>query len=123
MGESKKRVVLVGHCGPDSYALRSAVGAAAVGAEVVFANDEAELERQMAGASLLLVNRVLDGGFEDNGGIELIRRLAATGARVMLVSNFEDAQAEAERAGALPGFGKRTMYAAETKERITRALA
>lgn len=122
MGEQTRKVVLVGHCGPDSYALRSAVGAAAVGAEVIFANDEAELAKVRQGASLFLVNRVLDGGFESDGGIELIGKLAAAGAKVMLVSNFADAQAEAERAGAMPGFGKKTMYATETKERIIRAL-
>ena len=122
MSDGKKKVVLVGHCGPDSYALKSAVSAAANGAEVVFAQDEAELAAHGKGAALLLVNRVLDGGFEDDSGIALIGKLAAAGARVMLVSNFTDAQAEAEKAGALPGFGKKTMYAAETKERIAKAL-
>lgn len=123
MSDGKKKVVLVGHCGPDSYALRSAVGAAAPGVEVVFANDDQELAKVEGSASLLLVNRVLDGDFADTSGMSLIGRLAARGARVMLVSNFPEAQAEAEKAGALPGFGKKTMYAAETKVRIERALA
>jgi len=123
MAESKLRIVMVGHCGPDSYALKSAVGSAVPGAEVVFANDEKKLAESVKGAALLLVNRVLDGDFADDGGIELIGKLAATGANVMLVSNYPDAQEEAEKAGALPGFGKTTMYAAETKERIRAAVA
>lgn len=123
MSAGKKKVVTVGHCGPDSSALKSAVGRAAPGAEVVFANDETGLEEALKGASLLLVNRVLEGDFSDDEGIELVRRLAAAGAKVMLVSNYPDAQEEAEKAGALPGFGKTTMYAAETKERIRAAVA
>jgi len=120
--KGRTRIVLVGHCGPDSYALKSAVGMAAAGSDVIFANDDAALAREAPGAALLLVNRVLDGDFADEGGIKLIGKLAGLGAKVMLVSNYPDAQAEAERAGALPGFGKTTMYAAETKERIARAL-
>ena len=41
---------------------------------------------------------------------------------MMLVSNFEDAQAEAEAAGALPGFGKTQMYDPRTRERILGAV-
>jgi len=123
MSEAKKRVVLVGHCGPDSYALRSAVSSAAPGVEVVFANDDAELEKIAQGSSLLLVNRVLDGDFAEESGMALIGRLAANGAKVMLVSNFPEAHAEAEKLGALPGFGKKTMYAPETKAKLEQAMA
>jgi two-component system, chemotaxis family, chemotaxis protein CheY len=118
---SKMKVVLVGHCGPDAYALRSAVRTALPEVEFVTANDEAELAKAREGADLLLVNRVLDGDF-DTGGIELVGKLAAAGARVMLISNYADAQAEAERAGALPGFGKTTMYSEEAKLRLRAAL-
>ncbi len=117
-----KKIVLVGHCGPDSYALRSAVRTAAPETEIVSADDDAALEKARPEGILFLVNRVLDGGFVDEGGIELAGKLAAAGKRVMLVSNFADAQAEAERAGALPGFGKKSMYAPETQERIRAAL-
>jgi hypothetical protein len=121
MSESRKKVVLVGHCGPDAYALRSAVRTAVPEAEFVAANDDEQLVKASDGADLLLVNRVLDGDFPA-GGIELIGRLAAAGAKVMLISNYEDAQAEAERAGALPGFGKTSMYSEEAKERLRSAL-
>jgi two-component system, chemotaxis family, chemotaxis protein CheY len=116
-------VVLVGHCGPDSWALKSAVGSAIPGARVVSANDQPELERAMETADLLLVNRQLDGAFDADSGADLIRAIrAAKGPGAMLISNFPEAQAEAEAAGALPGFGKTAMYAAETKRRLRAAL-
>jgi two-component system, chemotaxis family, chemotaxis protein CheY len=118
-------IVLVGHCGPDSYALRSAVGRAAPGARVVSADDSASLAAHLPNADLLLVNRLLEGGtFQTHSGIELIASLTATAATpCMLISNLADAQAEAEAAGALPGFGKAQMYSDEARERIRTALA
>jgi two-component system chemotaxis response regulator CheY len=120
------RIALVGHCGPDSYALRSAMGSAVPGSEVVFASDEEALAAELARADLLLVNRTLDGEFRAGSGLELIRLLRTTypqaRVRIMLVSNYPDAQAEAEAAGALPGFGKREMYAAGTRARVRAAL-
>src|SRR6267142_2034982 len=97
-----KRIVLVGHCGPDSYALRSAVSRMAPGAAVVFAGDDAALEKELSGADLLLVNRMLDGDYALASGVDLIRSLAAQKDRrpaLMLVSNFAESQAEAEAAG------------------------
>ncbi|MEX2219906.1 MAG: hypothetical protein WD749_14235 [Phycisphaerales bacterium] len=120
------RIALVGHCGPDSYALRSAISGFVPGAEVVFAHDDDALAAEVARADLLLINRTLDGSFSDAGGIELVRRLHAAGVRarppLMLVSNFADAQREAEAAGALPGFGKKEMYSQTTRARVRGAL-
>jgi hypothetical protein len=119
------RVVLVGHCGPDSYALRSAVARFVPGAEVVFAHHARALDEELSRADLLLINRTLDGDYDDAGGIELIHRLRARGAakpRLMLVSNYSEAQAQAEMAGAAPGFGKREMNAESTRERLRAAL-
>ena len=121
----RQRILLVGHCGPDSYMLRSAVSGVAPGAAVDFIHDAAALDKALPTASLLLVNRVLDGDFAGGSGIELIRSLTADGSKVpmMLVSNFPQAQAEAEAAGALPGFGKSAAYADETRRRIAYALS
>lgn len=120
---AKKRIALVGHCGPDSYALRSAVGRFVPEADVVFARDEATLEAEVQRADLLLVNRHLDGEFGEPSGIHLIQRLHGAGrARTMLVSNFSEAQAKAEAAGAAPGFGKREMNAEATREKLRGAL-
>src|SRR4051812_17225075 len=90
------RIALVGHCGPDSYALRSAVGRFVPGSEVVFAHHQQALEEELTRADLLLINRTLDGDYEDAGGIELIRRIRQSGAkpRLMLVSNYAEAQAQ-----------------------------
>ena len=60
-----KRVALIGHCGPDSSFLRMAVSRAAKGAQVVAADETAELDRLLSeGVDLLLFNRVLDYGFD-----------------------------------------------------------
>lgn len=125
MAEAAARIVLVGHCGPDSYTLRSAVQRMVPGSVVEFANDEESLRAEIARADLLLVNRVLEGDYTLGMGVELVREVRSGGAArsaVMLVSNFADAQAEAEAAGAAPGFGKRDMSSEETRRRILAAL-
>lgn len=116
-----KTVALVGHCGPDTFALRSAIRSALPGAEVVSVQDEKSLAA--TDADLLLVNRVLDGRFHDGSGLKLIERLASAGPAVMLVSNYPDAQAAAEQAGAAPGFGKSELYSDQMKQRLRDALA
>jgi two-component system, chemotaxis family, chemotaxis protein CheY len=126
MAESPPRIILVGHCGPDSYVLRSAISSAVRGAVVDFAPDDSSLEQELDKASLLLVNRNLDGDYSLGLGVELIAairdRLGNAAPKMMLVSNYPEAQAEAIAAGALPGFGKRDVYADETKARIRAAL-
>jgi len=99
-------VALVGHCGPDSWLLRSTVQRALPGVEVVMVNDESDLAANHF--DLLLVNRVLDGRFDGGEmGIDLIGRVKKSGGPVsMLISNFEDAQADAVKAGGVRGFGK-----------------
>ena len=119
-----KRIVLVGHCGPDAFALRSAMQSIAPGAIVETATDEEGAYRAAIASDLLVVNRLLDGEFTSPSGIELIRDLSlrGVGARIMLVSNYREAQADAEAAGAVPGFGKRDMYAETTRHRVREAL-
>ena len=120
------RIILVGHCGPDSYALRSAVSRAVPGAVVTFANDEAELQAALPTADLLLVNRLLEGGYAHTTGADLIRAVAASESTkkpaTMLVSNFPEAQAEAaakrkaqgDRIEALEGALRKAKTAMET---------
>jgi len=123
VSEPKPRIALVGHCGPDSYALRSAARRAVPEAEVEFITDEPSALKAAAAGALLLVNRVLDGDFKDDDGQSLINKVLATGSnKVMLISNFPDAQAAAEKAGALPGFGKTTMNADETRNLLKQAV-
>lgn len=116
--------VLIGHCGADSYLLKNAISRAVPGATIVAADDDQTLEPHLNADSVLLVNRVLNTGFAEVAGVELIARLvhAPSRPRMMLVSNHEDAQRQAEAAGALPGFGKRLVNAPQTAERLRNAL-
>lgn len=121
-----KKVVLVGHCGADSAYLRIAVGGVVKGATVVSVDEETTLNEVLAtGAHLLLVNRQIDYGFPTYEGVELIRSLkgANPDLKMMLVSNFEEAQEAAIQAGALPGFGKREIGTDKVKDLLRSALA
>ena len=104
-----RKIALVGHCGPDSFMLRSAVKYAVKDAEMLMITDDTALQVALSnGVSLLLVNRQLDGNFEVVEGVELIRRLKDSFPHLptMLISNYADSQTAAEAVGARPGFGK-----------------
>lgn len=120
-----KKVVLVGHCGADSAYLRIAVNGIVKDAAVVSVDEETTLNDAIAkGADLLLVNRQIDYGFPTYEGIELIRslKLSNPALKMMLVSNFEEAQEAAVQAGALPGFGKREIGTDKVRDRLRTAL-
>jgi len=119
------RVLSVGQCGFDHGTIAHTLKAE-FGVEVVPAGTQSEAVAalQRGGFDLVLVNRVFD---EDGGsGIDLIRTLKADPALssvpVMLVSNYPDAQREAETLGALPGFGKAELRTPKAKERLEAAL-
>jgi len=120
-----KKVVLVGHCGPDASYLRLAVTKAVRDVSLVHADDDASLSKALeSGVDLVLVNRQLDWGFATNEGIELIGQLHAKfpDLKIMLVSNFADAQREAMSAGAVNGFGKRDLGTPRVAELLKSAL-
>jgi CheY-like chemotaxis protein len=75
--------------------------------------------------ALVLVNRVFDA--DGSSGLELIRTLKADEALkavpVMLVSNYDDAQAQAAEVGALPGFGKSALGRPHMLQRVGKVLA
>src|SRR4051812_44306717 len=116
-----RTVVLVGHCGVDGPRLQSELSRLD-DVDVTRVNSEADLERCCADAALLLVNREPVGFDED--GIEIVRKVCQNhpGTKVMLVSDLPDAQAEAEAAGALPGFGKRLMGTPKLGAAVLRGL-
>jgi len=121
-----KKVVLVGHCGPDSSYLRMSVQKALQDVVITMADDDSDLQKLIAaGVDLLLVNRTLDYGFASEGGAELIKHLRAENPelRAMLVSNYPEAQAEAVAAGALPGFGKRELGSPRVVQVLRDAVA
>lgn len=121
-----KKVVLVGHCGPDTSYLRMAVSRAAKSISVLAADDQEELIKVLTNDSpdLLLLNRELPYGFDETFGVDVIRALRPKfpNLAMMLVSNFPEAQAEAQQAGALPGFGKREIGSPRVGELIRGAL-
>ena len=107
-----KRVLSVGQCFADHSGI-TRVLRGPFGVEVVGADSQGEaldLLRQEPFA-LVLVNRVFDA--DGSSGLELIRAIKAEdelrNIPVMLVSNYEDAQAQAVREGAVPGFGKAAL--------------
>jgi ActR/RegA family two-component response regulator len=121
-----KKVALVGHCGPDSSYLKMVVSSVERGVQIVAADDDASLQKLLTGGvDLLLFNRVLDFGFDETEGIAVIRKIhhRYPNARMMLVSNYPEAQAAAVAAGALPGFGKRDLGSARAKELLSAALS
>jgi hypothetical protein len=115
--------VLIGHCGPDSFLLRNAVRRAVPGATIAVADDDQALRPHLQRDRVLLVNRVLDGSFGAESGIELIAKLAgyAPAPVMMLVSNYADAQDIAVAVGAVRGFGKRDVNSAHTAELLAAA--
>ncbi len=126
MTAGSPKIALVGHCGPDSFMLRSCVERAVDGAEIHMLKSDRAVEESAADMDLLLVNRVLDGDFRNASGIDLIRslreRMGDGAPAMMLVSNYAEAQDEALRVGALPGFGKSELYDEQTLEKIRSAI-
>jgi len=120
-----KRIVLVGHCGPDSSYLRMTIAKAVKDAAILMADDETHLNRLLAqGVDLLLLNRVLDFGFSVELGTDLIKQLRRErpNQKVMLVTNYPDVQEEAVRLGALRGFGKREIGSPKVAELLYKAV-
>jgi two-component system chemotaxis response regulator CheY len=121
-----KRVVLVGHCGPDSSYLRMTISRVSREISVSMVDEDADLKNVIeGGAELLLVNRQLDYGFKESEGVQLIARLHGEhpNLKMMLISNFPESQTEALAAGALPGFGKRELGSERVAGLIREALA
>jgi hypothetical protein len=123
--DTPRRIVLVGHCGPDMFMLKTAVSRAVPSAAIEIANEQASLEQYRNDHAVLLVNRVLDGSFSTDSGIDLIGELTKDdGAPVcMLVSNFPEAQEEAVANGARPGFGKSQLYDERTSKMLREAAS
>ncbi len=72
---------------------------------------DALTQLQQGTYDLILINRIFDAN--GDSGLDLIKKLKADPALAatptMLISNFPEAQQEAQSAGALPGFGKNSV--------------
>jgi len=120
-----KKVALIGHCGPDSSYLRMAVMQASKGVKVIGADEREELQKVLEdGVDLLLFNRELGYGFDEQKGVDVIKRLRSErpDLKMMLVTNYPDAQQAAIAAGALPGFGKRELGSPRVVQLLKDAL-
>jgi CheY-like chemotaxis protein len=121
-----KRVLSVGQCWADHGSIASTLKKE-FGSDVDQADSaEMALDRLRNGAySLVLVNRVFDA--DGGSGVDLIRRVKSdpqlNALPVMLVSNYDDAQAEAVAAGATVGFGKAALGRPQMVERLKLFLA
>lgn len=117
-------VVLVGHCTPDAFMLKSMVERTLPGEDVHVVNDDGSLAAHHGDGVVWLVNRVLDGAFDaGQSGLDLIesRLQSLPAARVLLVSDLEEHQATAEGLGARPGFGKKGLYDERSAARLREA--
>ncbi|MFO0909487.1 MAG: hypothetical protein U0794_14225 [Isosphaeraceae bacterium] len=119
------RVLSVGQCGYDHGSISTQLRRWA-SAEVVAAPTFKKALEALRDApfDLLLVNRVTDA--DGTRGLDLIRQLKAdpdlAQVPVMLVSDYAEAQQEAQANGALAGFGKSSLHAEETRQRVLDAL-
>lgn len=122
-----KCVFLVGHCSADCSYLIQAVRLAEAEAVIKRINDDTALAQTLGAEplpDLLLVNRQLDGMFSTYEGVQLIAAVHAShpDVKLMLISDHPDAQAAAERAGAIPGFGKSELRTPKATQRLVAAL-
>ena len=119
-------VLSVGQCGFDDSRIGEAVRKE-LGAGMDRAASAEEAKRMMGEKKydLVLVNRVFDWG--GDSGVKFIGAKKQAGDAtppppMMLVSNYEEAQAEAVAAGAMAGFGKGALGSAEAGERLRKAV-
>jgi DNA-binding NarL/FixJ family response regulator len=118
-------VLSVGQCAFDhrriAQQLEQSFGARVLGVSTF---DEALDALRRERYDLVLVNRVNDD--DEAPGIDLIRSVKAEAdladVPMMLVSDYPEAQQEAEAAGALPGFGKSGLASGTTRTRLEAIL-
>ena len=121
-----KRVLDVGNCSMDHGAI-SALLSRHFRADVVQAHGPEDALSALRGGKfdLVLVNRKLDRDASD--GLEIIQQIKAdtqlAATPCMLITNFPEHQAAAVAAGAEPGFGKSTLSAPATIERLGKFLS
>jgi len=112
-------ITLVGHCRPDIFALTAAVRGFIPKANVVSINSN---DQMIDPTDLYLVNRILDGSFPNESGIELIRNLPEGSSPAILITNIEEHAQTALQAGAQPGFGKADSRSPKAQQALLTAL-
>ncbi len=119
--EKSKRVLSVGQCFADHSAIARFLSGQ-FGATVIAADSTSQALDQVRQErfALILVNRVFDA--DGASGLDFIRAVQADEqlrtVPIMLVSNYDDAQAQAVQAGAVLGFGKASLSQPQTMARL-----
>lgn len=119
------KVALVGHCGIDGPRIEAQISSILQDADVCSCNDSDALHRVCdEGVDLLLFNRELGFGFGDEQGVQVIQKLRAShpNVKLMLISDYPDAQSAARAAGALPGFGKADLGTSKVEKALRDAV-
>jgi DNA-binding NarL/FixJ family response regulator len=119
------RIVLVGHCGVDAPRLEREIKRVISDAQIVrCANDESFATACEEGGDLFVFNREMPYGFESDQGLEMMRELhdRQPDARMMLISDYDDAQSQARQLGAVDGFGKADLGTEKVEQRLREAL-
>ena len=103
-----KKVLLVAHCGPDTFRIARVLNELGADYDGAF-NHQGAIEMMKKNQyHLVLPNRVF--GYDEEGGINFIKTvkedMSLKDVPVMLVSGFSDYQERAVAAGAVAGFGK-----------------
>ncbi len=115
-------VLLVGNCGPDTFALESLFQELGV-SQTASAESAEEVEALLAQQNykLILLNRVFDATGEL--ALDLLAKLSPQQRQhCMLISNYPDAHASAVELGAQSGFGKRQLRDPQTRTLLEAAL-
>ena len=126
MSQHTVRVLDVGQCNPDHTAIATLLKNE-FGAVVDRAAGYEQIQHMIGfyDYDLILVNRILDA--DGSEGLVLIEQLktddATRAVPVMMVSNFADAQAEAQASGAVLGFGKNALSDPATVAQLRPYLA
>jgi len=124
MSASAKRILDVGQCGVDGPRLRRFLAR-----EFNCTIDQADTKDQALSLAekhaydLILVNRILNR--DRSPGMDVITAILAAqpGLHVMLISDKPEAQAEAVKLGAIPGFGKARLDSDETENLLRTILS
>jgi CheY-like chemotaxis protein len=107
-----RRILSIGQCAADHYRITQTFKDH-FAAEVVGVDNGTEAAQILAQQEidLILVNRILDAS--GSSGMEVIKGLKQSSEKsaipTMLVSNYDDAQEEAVKLGAIKGFGKAAL--------------
>ncbi|PQO44868.1 response regulator [Blastopirellula marina] len=116
-----KQVLAVGNCSYDQSSLKALIERS-FDAKLLAAHGPADTLKMLREQTfaLVIINRKLDRDHSD--GIELMQTIKEDeqlkDVPVMLLSNYEDAQAAAEEAGAVPGFGKLALGKETTLKKL-----